>query len=246
MPGSGLEVAAVPVLSDNYAWLVHDAGSDTTMVVDPGEAAPVLAAAAERGWRIAHVWITHWHPDHTGGIAGLRAAGPVRVAAPVAEAAKIPGADRYLADGDRIALGGHEAAVIATPGHTSGHVSFHLADDRLLFTGDTLFAMGCGKLMEGTPAQMFASLRRFADLPDDTQVFAGHEYTLANARFARTAEPDNTAIIARLAAVERQRAAGEPTLPTTMALERATNPFVRAGDVDELAARRAAKDRFAG
>ena len=240
-------VERVPVLSDNYAWLVHDADSGATAVVDPGDAAPVLAAVALRDWALSDIWITHWHPDHTGGIAGLRAAVPgIRVTAPRTEAAKVPGADIYVGEGDRMVLGRHAADVIETPGHTLGHVAFHFANAGLLFTGDTLFAMGCGRLLEGTPAQMFASLARLAAMPDETQVFAGHEYTQANGRFARHAEPGNAAIGQRLAEVNQLRTAGEATLPTTLRRERATNPFLRARDVASLAKLRAAKDNFAG
>jgi hydroxyacylglutathione hydrolase len=241
-----LAVERVPVLSDNYSWLLHDPASGATAVVDPGEAAPVLAAAATKGWQLTDVWITHWHGDHTGGIAGVRAGADVRVVAPRAEAGKVAGADGYLDDGDEVRLGAHSARVIATPGHTLGHLAFHLADEALLFPGDTLFAIGCGRLFEGTPAQMHDSLARLAALPGETQVFAGHEYTLGNARWAVTAEPDNTALAERAAAVERMRAAGEPTLPTTIAAERATNPFVRARNAEALAALRASKDRFRG
>jgi hydroxyacylglutathione hydrolase len=240
-----LEVVRVPVLSDNYSWLVHDPDSGTTIVVDPGEAAPVQAAAAERGWRIDAVWTTHWHPDHTGGNAALQAAG-AEIVAPAAEAAKIPTLERGVAEGDVLMLGAHAATVMTVPGHTQGHVAFHFADERIVFTGDTLFAMGCGRLFEGTPADMFANMARYAAMPDDTQVYCGHEYTLSNARYAVVAEPDNAAVRARLGAVEAQRSRGEATVPTTIAVERATNPFLRAGSVEELARLRAGKDAFKG
>ncbi len=168
------------------------------------------------------------------------------ITGPAAEAAKIAGLDATVADGDTLRIGEHIARVIATPGHTAGHVSFHFPDNGLAFTGDTLFAMGCGRLFEGTPADMFASLARFADLPDETIIHCGHEYTQSNGRYALVAEPDNPAIHSRMNDVDRLRALGEPTVPTTMALERATNPFLRAQSVEQLAARRAAKDSFRG
>jgi len=240
-----LEIVAVPVLSDNYAWLVFDPKTEEVGVVDPGEAAPVLAAAEARGWTISQVWITHWHPDHTGGIKGMKEAGAT-VTGPLAEAAKIDGLDTTVGAGDVIRIGSHTGHVIATPGHTAGHVVFHFAEDEVLFTGDTLFAMGCGRLFEGTPAQMFGSMREFDDMPDATRVYGGHEYTLSNARYAVVAEPDNDAIAERLKAVEAARAAGRPTLPTTLAEERATNPFLRAPSAEILAELRQGKDSFKG
>lgn len=240
-----LEVVRVPVLSDNYAWLVHDPDSGETLAVDPGEAGPVADAAAARGWRIGQVWATHWHPDHVGGIPEIKARGAV-VTGPAAEAARIPTLDRTVAEGNVITLGEHAAAVIETPGHTAGHVTFHFAGAGLLFTGDTLFAMGCGRLFEGTAEQMFGNMRRLAGLPGDTQVFCGHEYTQANGRYALTAEPDNADLRARMAEVDALRARGEPTVPTTIGLERATNPFMRAASPEELALRRSEKDSFRG
>ena len=242
---AGLEVVRVPLLSDNYAWLVHDPASGGTLAIDPGEAAPMLDAAAARGWRIGQVWATHWHPDHIAGIPEIKAEGAV-VTGPAAEAARIPTLDRTVADGDTVTLGGHRAMVIETPGHTLGHVVFHFAEAGLLFSGDTLFAMGCGRLFEGTPAQMFDALRRLAELPDGTDVYCGHEYTQSNGRYALTVEPNNAALATRMAEVDLLRARGEPTIPTTIGLERATNPFLRAASTDELGRRRAEKDRFRG
>jgi hydroxyacylglutathione hydrolase len=241
-----LEVVRVDILSDNYVWLVHDSGSGETVAVDPGEAAPVLAAAKTRGWTIDHIWTTHWHGDHTGGNAAIKAATGASVTGPAAEAAKIPTLDRGVAEGDSVRLGDHVARVIETPAHTAGHISYHLADDGIVFVGDTLFAMGCGRLFEGTPGQMFDNMQRLAALPDATQVYAAHEYTQSNGRYALVAEPDNPAIAARMRRVDAARAAGEATLPTTIGDERATNPFMRARTADELAVRRAAKDGFRG
>lgn len=240
-----LEVVRVPVLSDNYAWLVHDPASGETLAVDPGEAGPVMDAAAARGWRIGQVWATHWHPDHVAGIPEIKAHGAV-VTGPAAEAARIPTLDRTVAESDQVKLGQHRATVIETPGHTAGHVVFHFAEDGLVFTGDTLFAMGCGRLFEGTAKQMFDAMRRLAELPGETQVFCGHEYTQGNGRYALTVEPENADLRGRMVEVDALRARGEPTVPATVALERATNPFMRAASADELAKRRAEKDSFRG
>ena len=240
-----LEIVRVPVLSDNYSWLVHDGASGETMVVDPGEAGPVLAAAETRGWTIGAVWITHWHPDHTGGAAEIKATG-ARVIGPEAERAKIPALDEGLAAGDTARLGDHVATVMSVPGHTAGHIAFHFAEDAAIFTGDTLFAMGCGRLFEGDAAEMFANMRRYAALPEDTKVYCGHEYTQSNGRYALVAEPGNAAIVERMKAVDAARARGEATVPTTIGEERATNPFLRAGSAEQLADRRAAKDAFRG
>ncbi|MEO6249043.1 MAG: hydroxyacylglutathione hydrolase [Sphingomicrobium sp.] len=239
-----LEVVAVPAFSDNYLWLVHDADSGETAVVDPGDANPVLAAADARGWRISQVWNTHWHPDHTGGNLAVKQATGARISGPAAEADRIPGLDVPLRDGDSIALGRSVGDVLAVPGHTLGHIAFSFADERIAFVGDTLFAMGCGRLFEGTPGQMFDSLARLAALPPETLVYCAHEYTLANARFAAHVEPASPAVAARLAEVEQVRADGRATVPTTIALERATNPFLLARDVAIFTARRAAKDSF--
>ncbi len=241
-----LEVARVPVLSDNYAWLIHDPDSGETVALDPGEAAPMLRPAEARGWRISAIWNTHWHPDHVAGNADLKTATGAEVTGPAAEAAKITTLDHGVREGDRVRVGAHEATVIETPGHTAGHVVFHFADDALLFTGDTLFAMGCGRLFEGTAEQMWGNMQRLAALPDDTRVFCGHEYTQSNGRYALVAEPDNAAVAERMAVVDRLRAASEPTVPFTLAEERATNPFLRAGTAAELAAHRRAKDSFRG
>ncbi|WP_070156346.1 hydroxyacylglutathione hydrolase [Sphingobium phenoxybenzoativorans] len=239
-----LEVARIPVLNDNYVWLMHDGASGETVVVDPSVAEPVLAAAAERGWPISQIWNTHWHPDHTGGNAEIKAATGCMITGPGAEAAKIPTLDRLVGEGDYVAIGAHAAKVMAVPAHTAGHIAYHLADDEIIFVGDTLFAMGCGRLFEGTAAQMFSNMARFAALPDDTAVYCAHEYTQSNGRFALVAEPDNDAIRQRMSDVDAARAAGKATVPTSIGLERATNVFMRAGDAETLASLRAAKDAF--
>ena len=242
---SPLEIVRVPVLSDNYAWLIHDAASGDTVALDPGEAQPLLDAAAAHGWTISQVWNTHWHGDHIAGNAVIRATG-APVTGPAAEAAKIPTLDIGVGEGDRVTVGDHVATVMIVPGHTAGHIAFHFADDAAIFTGDTLFAMGCGRLFEGTPTDMFANMQRYAALPDDTRVYCGHEYTQSNGRYALVAEPDNAAIRDRMGEVDALRAAGQPTVPTTIGRERATNPFLRATSADQLGRYRAAKDAFRG
>ncbi len=241
-----IEIARIPALRDNYIWLVHEPKSGETMVVDPSVADPVLAEAESRGWRIGQVWNTHWHPDHTGGNAAIKEATGCTVVGPAAEAARIPTLDRPVREGDRVALGKLEAKVIEIPAHTAGHVAFHLDEAATVFVGDTLFAMGCGRLFEGDAAQMHANLQRLAGLPGETLVYCGHEYTWFNGRFALTVEPGNPELQARMRGVEAAHAAGEATVPTTIALERATNPFMRASSADELARLRAAKDSFVG
>jgi hydroxyacylglutathione hydrolase len=238
-----LEVVAVPAFADNYLWLVRDSASGETAVIDPGDASAVLAEADRRGWRVGQVLNTHWHPDHTGGNLAVKASG-ARVSGPAAEADRIPGLDVALKEGDRVSIGGHVGEVWDVPGHTLGHIAYVFRSAGVAFVGDTLFAMGCGRLFEGTPEQMFASLRRLADLPPETRIYCAHEYTLANARFAAHAEPDNGAIAKRLAEVEQARSAGRMTVPTTIAQERATNPFLLATSVEQFAERRAAKDAF--
>jgi hydroxyacylglutathione hydrolase len=237
-----MEIVGVPAFSDNYLWLVHDAESGETAVVDPGDAAPVLAEAERRGWTIGQVWNTHWHGDHTGGNLAIKAATGAQVWGPAAE--KIAGRDVALREGDEVRLGKHVGRVIEVPGHTSGHIALIFDDERVAFVGDTLFAMGCGRLFEGTPEQMYRSLKRLTELPADTRLYCAHEYTLANARFAAHAEPGNAAVAERLAEVQAARDAGQVTVPTTVAQERETNPFVRSTNVEEFARRRAAKDSF--
>ena len=240
-----LEIVPVPVLRDNYVWLVNDPASGETVAVDPSVAEPVLEAAAARSWRITQIWNTHWHPDHTGGNDAIRAATGCTITGP-AEAERVSKMDRIVAGGDRARIGAIEAELIDIPAHTAGHVAFHLPAARVAFTGDTLFAMGCGRLFEGDARQMYDNLQRLAALPPETRVYCGHEYTLANGLFALTVEPDNEALVRRVAEVRAARERGEVTLPTTIALEQATNPFMRASSAAELAERRRAKDNFRG
>jgi hydroxyacylglutathione hydrolase len=239
-----LDIVAIPAFADNYLWLVHDADSGETAVVDPGDPAPVLAEADKRGWRITKILNTHWHPDHTGGNLAIKEKTGATIVGPAGENGRVPGLDQALKESDRIRLGNHEAEVWEVPGHTIGHIAYIFREDGVAFVGDTLFAMGCGRLFEGSPEQMHRSLDRLAGLPEDTKLYCAHEYTLANARFAAHAFPDNSAIAKRLDSVIKARDGGEPTVPTTVAEERATNPFLLARDVEHFADLRAAKDNF--
>lgn len=237
-----MEIVPVPAFSDNYIWLVHDQESGETAVVDPGDAAPVLAEAQRRGWRIDQIWNTHWHPDHTGGNVAIKDATGARISSPASH--RIPAPDVALSEGDEVRLGRHVGRVIEVPGHTLDHIALIFDDERLAFVGDTLFAMGCGRLFEGTPQQMYRSLQRLAELPADARLYPAHEYTLSNARFAIHADPANQALAARFDEVRALRDADQITLPTTVAQERETNPFVRASNVEEFARLRADKDSF--
>ena len=239
-----LDIVAVPAFADNYLWLVHDADSGETAVVDPGDPAPVLAEADRRGWRITTILNTHWHADHTGGNLAIKEETGATIIGPAGENGRVPGLDIALKEGDRAGIGRHEAAVWEVPGHTLGHIAYVFHDDRVAFVGDTLFAMGCGRLFEGSPEQMHHSLGRLASLPEDFNLYCAHEYTLANARFAAHAFPDNEAVRQRLANVIAARHADEMTVPTTVAAERATNPFLLARDVEQFADLRREKDNF--
>lgn len=237
------EPVRIPALSDNYVWLLPYAPG-LAAVVDPAVAEPVLAEAQSRGLRITHILNTHWHPDHVGGNAAIKAATGCTVVGPAREAARIPGLDVAVDEGDQVALGDTYADVLFVGAHTAGHIAYHLPAEGLLFPGDTLFAMGCGRLFEGSADDMFAALGKLKALPADTLVCCAHEYTLSNAKFAITVEPGNAALQARLAAVQAARATAEPTVPFRLSEELETNPFVRAASVAELAARRSAKDVF--
>ncbi|MGH6842273.1 MAG: hydroxyacylglutathione hydrolase [Methylocella sp.] len=220
-------------LEDNFGVLVHDPHARATASIDAPEAGPILAALAAKEWELTDILITHHHFDHVQGIAGLKAKFPrARVIGPAKEAAKIGGLDLAVSEGDRVKIGGLEAKVIEVPGHTAGHVAYWFADEGIIFAGDALFAMGCGRCFEAGPAVMFHSLMKLTALPGETQVYCGHEYTLANARFALTVDPSNAILKERAKKAARQREAGELTLPTTIAIELATNPFLRAGEPD--------------
>ena len=224
---AGLGIELVPMRNDNYAFLVHEPEQGVTAAIDSADAAPMLARLQARGLKLDWVLTTHKHADHVGGNLELKRATGCRIAGPRAEAAAVPGIDVELGEGDRFALGGEEARVYDTPGHTSGHICYWFAGAKALFCGDLLFVMGCGRVFEASHAVMWSSLSKLAAMPDDTRVYCGHEYTLANARFALTIEPDNAALVARAAEMERLRAEGRPTVPSTLGEERATNPFLR-------------------
>jgi hydroxyacylglutathione hydrolase len=222
-------------LKDNYGVLIHDSATGATAAIDAPEAAPIEAALKSAGWKLTDILVTHHHADHTGGIAELKQRHNCRVVAPRAEAAKIPLVDETVREGDTVHVGKLAANVIETPGHTAGHITYWFHSDKLAFAGDTLFSIGCGRVIEGTPEMMWASLKKLRDLPGDTRVYCGHEYTLANIKFAQTIEPDNAALKARAAQAQKQIAAGQWTIPTTIDEEKAANVFLRA-DVPAVAA----------
>ncbi|HYF08763.1 MAG TPA: hydroxyacylglutathione hydrolase [Acetobacteraceae bacterium] len=238
-----LTVAAVPCLSDNYAWLLT-APDGALAICDPGEAAPIATAVEAAGGRLEMILLTHHHGDHVAGTADLVARYGAKVVGAAADAHRLPKLDQALKPGESVTFGGSAGQVMDSPGHTRGHIAFHFADSGFVLCGDTLFSLGCGRLLEGTAEEMFSSLRALSRLPDSTLVCCGHEYTESNARFALTVEPDNQALRDRAAQVTALRAKGHPTVPTTMAQERAANPFLRAPDVATLARIRAAKDSF--
>jgi hydroxyacylglutathione hydrolase len=251
-----LEIDLFPCRSDNFGVLLHDPATGATASIDAPEEKPILDALARRGWALSHIFTTHHHNDHVEANLALKERFGVTIIGPVRET--IPGIDRKVDGGDSFDFAGRRVEVILTPGHTAGHICFHLPAEKLLFAADTLFALGCGRLFEGTPAQMWDSLSKLAVLPDETTVYFGHEYTPSNARFARTVDPDNAVLASRVAEIEAIRAAGGFTAPTTIGLEKATNPFLRAAepsirrhlgmaearDAEVFAEIRARKDRF--
>jgi hydroxyacylglutathione hydrolase len=221
--------------SDNYGVLVHDPATGATAAIDAPETSTVEAALKATGWNLTDILVTHHHADHTDGIADLKAKYKCRVVAPHAELSKIKLVDETVREGDKVSVGNLSANVIETPGHTAGHITYWFHADKLAFAGDTIFSIGCGRVIEGTMEQMWNSLKKLRDLPGETLVYCGHEYTLANIKFAKTIEPENKALLARAAQAEKQIAAGEPTIPTTMDEEKAANVFLRA-DVPSVAA----------
>jgi hydroxyacylglutathione hydrolase len=225
-----LEIQLFPVLKDNYAYFLFDAATGAVGVVDPGEAAPIKAALAAAGRTVTHVLNTHHHGDHIDGDAALIEGTDALVAGPEADRHRIPALGIGLKQGDSYSVGETEFTIIETPGHTLGQIAFYSPSAKAVFTGDTLFSLGCGRMFEGTAEQMWGSMLRLRALPDDTLIYCGHEYTQSNCRFALTIEPDNAALKARAAEIAELRAAGKPTIPTTMGQERATNPFLRADE----------------
>ncbi len=227
-----LEIEVVPALSDNYIFMVFEPESGTSGVVDPAEAGPVLASLKASGRGLDWIITTHHHSDHVGGNLELKERFGCRIVGPRADRDRIPGIDVEVGEGDTFELGKAVAKVFDTPGHTRGHISYWFEEARALFCGDTLFAVGCGRLLEGDAPTMWSSLSKLMVLPDDTKVYCGHEYTLSNARFARTVDPDNLALSQRVAQIQSARGRNEPTIPTTIGREKATNPFLRAGNAD--------------
>ena len=239
-----VSASPVPILSDNYAWLLHEPGG-AVGVVDPAEAEPVIAALRAAGGRLDLILLTHHHADHVAGTDAVRAAFPGSVVVgAAADAHRLPRLDRAVVEGETVALGGAPARVIDTPGHTRGHIAFFFADGAVLACGDTLFSLGCGRLIEGNAAEMYASLGKLAALPDATLVCCGHEYTESNARFALSVDPANAALQARAAEARAQRAAGQPTVPSRLGEEQQANPFLRARDVAAFAELRSRKDLY--
>jgi hydroxyacylglutathione hydrolase len=251
-----IEIHQFPCLADNYGFLVHDPASGETACIDTPDADAYLREAAANGWTITQIWNTHWHPDHAGGNEAIKAATGCTITAPQVDAPKIRGIDRTVIDGESVWLGDWEARVIDVGGHTMGHIAYHLAAAGVAFVGDSVFALGCGRMFEGTPPQFWSSLKRIKALPPETKLYCAHEYTQSNARFALHADPDNAALAAYAGEVAAKRAAGEWTVPTVLAKELAANPFLRADDpamqtrwgggdaVATFAALRAAKDSF--
>lgn len=225
-----LQIVTVPCLSDNYAFLAHDEATGATAVVDVPDPAPIMNALAAHRWRASHILITHHHPDHIDGVEALAAATGARVIGAAADAHRLPPLDEAVGDGDVIRIGMDQGAVIAVPGHTSGHLAYYFAQSKVVFTADSLMSCGCGRLFEGTAAQMWDSLSKLRQLPADVLVCSGHEYTASNIRFAQSVDPDNAALSARAARVAAARERGEATLPLLLSEELATNPFLRPSD----------------
>ena len=225
---SKLEIHQFGCLSDNYGFLVHDPDSGQTACVDTPDAGPTLSELEGKGWSLTHIWNTHWHPDHTGGNEELQRKTGCRILGPRNESERIPGIQSELGEGSTLDFGAHPVRVLDVPGHTAGHIAFWLPEDSIAFVGDTLFALGCGRLFEGTAEQMWTSLGRLTALPPETVVYCAHEYTQANARFALSVDPENGDLVERAKEIDAMRAQGIPTVPTTIGAERATNPFLRA------------------
>ena len=251
-----IEIHQFACLSDNYGFLLHDPASGETACIDTPDAAAYLREAEARGWRISQIWNTHWHPDHAGGNAAIKAATGCRITAPEVDASKIAGVDRTVVNGDIVTLGEWEAWVIDVGGHTMGHIAYHLPQAGIAFVGDSLFALGCGRMFEGTAPQFWASLSRLKALPPETTLYCAHEYTQSNARFALHADPDNVELQLYAREVDAKRARGEPTVPMQLERELAANPFLRADEedmrnrwggqdaIETFARLRAAKDSF--
>ncbi|XP_021774898.1 hydroxyacylglutathione hydrolase 2, mitochondrial-like [Chenopodium quinoa] len=229
---TALQIELIPCLRDNYAYLIHDENTGTVGVVDPSEAVPVIDALTKKNRNLNYILNTHHHHDHTGGNIELKERYGAKVIGSGKDRDRIPGIDIALNDGDRWMFAGHEVHVIETPGHTKGHINFHFPESGTIFTGDTLFSLSCGKLFEGTPEEMLASLKKIMSLPDDTSIFCGHEYTLSNAKFALSIEPNNEVLQSYASRVAQLRNKGLPTIPTILKLEKSCNPFLRASSTE--------------
>lgn len=239
---SDIEIHLFPCLSDNYGILVHDPDSGRTASIDTPDGEEIARQCAAKGWALTEIWNTHWHPDHTGGNMGLKDRFGVQIYGPGRIEGRIPGIDTKLGEGDSFDFGAHPVRVMETPGHTTEHIIFYLKAANACFVGDTLFTLGCGRLFEGTPEQMWDSFGKILSLPEDTQLYCAHEYTLSNAKFALSVDGDLSDLQDAVATYEAMRARGEPTVPTTVAAERKTNPFWLAGNAEELGRRRKLKD----
>jgi hydroxyacylglutathione hydrolase len=231
-----LDIYMFPCLSDNYGFLIHDGDAGVTATIDTPSAEAILSALEHKGWKLTHILNTHHHADHAGGNLALKEATGCTIIGPRADAARIPGIDVQYGDGDRFSFGGHPVEVCDTPGHTIGHIVYYFPDDGVAFVGDTLFSLGCGRLFEGTPAQMWNSLQKLMRWPDETRLYCAHECTQANARFALSVEAGNPDLVERSRQVEELRGREEPTVPTTLGLEKATNPFLRPASAEIQAA----------
>lgn len=236
----------VPILSDNYAWLLRDSATGAVAIVDPAEPKPIIAALEKAGGRLDLILLTHHHADHIAGADEVQAHFGAKMVGAAADAHRLPKLDIAVKEGDSVKFGAAEARVIETPGHTIGQINYFFPDGEILLSGDTLFSLGCGRLIEGSAEVMFASLRKLAALPAGTKVCCGHEYTESNARFALSVDGGNAALVARTAEAKQQRAAGVPTVPSSLASELAANPFLRAPDVASFAKLRSGKDNFRG
>ncbi len=252
------DLVTIPCLSDNYAFLLRDQDSGQVALIDVPEAAPISAKLKELGWTLSEIWLTHHHPDHIQGVPDLTAEHPARILGAKADAHRLPALDHALIDGETFQFAGHDVQVMDVSGHTVGHIALYVPDEKCVFTADSLMALGCGRLFEGTPAQMWDSMQKLMKLPAETTVCSGHEYTQSNAKFALTVDPENQALISRSREIDQARKDGVPTVPSTLSTELQTNPFLRpadlgiraqlgmenATDTDVFAEIRARKDRF--
>ncbi|HEX2941419.1 MAG TPA: hydroxyacylglutathione hydrolase [Rhodopila sp.] len=234
----------IPILKDNYAWLLRESGTGATAIVDPADAQPVIEAIEKAGGRLDMILLTHHHADHVAGTDEVRTRFGCPVVGAAADQHRLPKLDDAVREGDTVTLGNAVAQVIETPGHTRGQINFFFGDGAVLLSGDTLFSLGCGRLIEGTAEEMFTSLRKLAALPPETLVCCGHEYTESNARFALAVDPDNADLHTFVGKVEQLRAAGQPSVPSVLADELKANPFLLAPDSAQFARLRAQKDRF--